>query len=179
MRADDARVRSAVRHWERRVGPCTVFDRDDARQEARIAIWKAGERGTSTAGYRQILDALRALVPGFRDQAQPQFVGLEDYDEADDMTPERIAGARQMLRRMQELPDRIRITAERCFAGETCTEIAADMGVTTSEIYQRLKAAQLWLLAAQGVDARPTAQQRAKARERFMDRHDARTYAAS
>lgn len=88
-------VDSAVRHWRRRVGPCVVFDADDARQEAALACWQSG-KDMAVVGYRGILDAMRRLMPGFRQHAQPVHEEIEDTRTHDD-SPEAIVSAWQTL----------------------------------------------------------------------------------
>ena len=88
-------VDSAVSQWKRRVGPCSVFDADDARQEAAIACWQSG-KDMAIVGYRGILTAMRRLVPGFRQRDQIMCAEVEDTRTHDD-SPEAIMSAWQTI----------------------------------------------------------------------------------
>ena len=67
---------SSVNRFRYRIGATVAFDADDARQEASIAMWLAGD-DRAVVGYRAILDALRKLQGGFR---QRLMVATVPYD---------------------------------------------------------------------------------------------------
>jgi RNA polymerase sigma factor (sigma-70 family) len=137
----DPRVEAAVGLWGRRIGPTAVFDRDDARQEATIALWLAGPAAASTAAYRRIIDAIRLLVPGFRARQQLVFADAEHQEPAHDLTPEAIAMAREVCRRMSDLPPRTREVVQLCVEGKSYAEIAAQLGIGEARVSQHLTAA--------------------------------------
>ena len=86
---------SSVNRFRYRIGATAVFDADDARQEASIAMWLAGD-DRAVVGYRAILDALRKLVPGFRQHDQIICSEVEDMRTHED-SPEAILSAWQTV----------------------------------------------------------------------------------
>lgn len=169
--ATGAHVEVAVGLWARKFYATGVFDRDDARQEAGIAIWQAGEKASSTVGYRQIIDAIRSLTPGFRKHA-PLFVRpFEQRDEDIDppferaikrrdedielLTPEDIAAARQVRERMsQALPPDTRRAVDLCLSGMSYEEIGKAMGCSAGAINQRILTAHRWIERLRKKEAR-------------------------
>ena len=127
-------VDSAVSMWRRRVGPCSVFDADDARQEAAIACWQSG-KDMAVVGYRGILDAMRKLVPGFRQQDQILCSEVEDIRTHYD-SPEAIVSARQIVDQIEGLPDQQRVIVAAALDGEPVHVTASAMGVTDSRVSQ-------------------------------------------
>lgn len=127
-------VDSAVRHWRRRIGPCVVFDADDARQEAALACWRSG-KDMATVGYRGIIDAMRRLMPGFRQHTQPVHVEIEDTRTHED-TPEAIVSAQQIVRQIEALPDQQRVIVAAALDCEPVHVTASAMGVTGARVSQ-------------------------------------------
>ncbi len=137
----DGRVGWAVGRWARRVGHTAVFDQDDARQEAAIGVWRAGPAASATVAYRRILDAVRALTPGWRGRSAPEHVSLDDApDVAEHITPEHIAAARETLRRLAFLPDEQRLIADLCMQGLSGAEIARRIGKSEMWVSRQLAA---------------------------------------
>lgn len=153
----EEQVRSAVNWWAKRVGPRTVFDYDDARQEARIALWVAESRGQPVRGYRlykRILDGMRKAIPGFRTREALVFVDDEEGPEPwHEYTPERLLAARQHLAYVELLPEPEREIAKLVMAGSTVTELAQLYGVSASRISQRLQSACRQLVRQHAKDA--------------------------
>jgi DNA-directed RNA polymerase specialized sigma subunit len=111
-----------------------VFDADDARQEAAIACWQSG-KDMAVVGYRGILDAMRKLVPGFRQQDQILCSEVEDIRTHYD-SPEAIVSARQIVDQIEGLPDQQRVIVAAALDGEPVHVTASAMGVTDSRVSQ-------------------------------------------
>ena len=145
----EALVGAAVSWWARRVGPRVVFDRDDACQEARIAVWQAQQSGRGAHAYRRILDAMRRAIPGFKQHEAPAFVSQSQAPEAwHDDTPDKALEVLQRVRRMDKLPEPERSIAVQVLQGRTVTQIAADRGVSASAISHRLRVAHRYICKA-------------------------------
>lgn len=96
---------SSVNRFRFRIGATVAFDADDARQEASIAMWLAGD-DRAVVGYRAILDALRRLQGGFR---QRLMVATVPYDADAHVqvsldTPEAILEAVQAVEPLTKRP---------------------------------------------------------------------------
>lgn len=127
---------AAVALWARRVGPCAVFDRDDARQEAAIAAWHRPEDCAASI-YRDILDRLRTLIPGFRQGAQ-LFVDTSDDDRrAYSVTPEAEASAIEMIERIGPIGSQDRTICEILLNGAGHRDIGAMFGRSDSWVAWR------------------------------------------
>ena len=125
---------SSVNRFRFRIGATVAFDADDARQEASLAMWLAGD-DRAVVGYRAILDALRRLGPGFRTKDQPEMCDeLPEQISAD--TPDGLLEAAQLAARIAALNDRHRAVIEAFAAGETGAEIAQRLGVSEPRVYQ-------------------------------------------
>lgn len=153
----DPRVEVAVSIWRRRVGQSSVFDDDDARQEAGIAIWRAGETGTSTLGYRRIIDAIRKLTPGWR-QRKAMFVAQSDddlesgkYEGVDPVTPERTLEARQLLALIDGMDELTLQCVRLVAAGVTVSEICVEVGRSHPTVAAHLRKAQARIQSASRV----------------------------
>lgn len=135
-------VSATVNFWARRVGPRVVFDHDDARQEARIAVWQSEGRGAHV--YRRILDAMRKLIPGFKVGNQPIFE--DEHPEAIDcMTPDLILQAKRRIERIETLPEPEKSIVLKIMAGQTSKQIAQEYGISASRVSQRLKNAYAYI----------------------------------
>lgn len=150
---DEDAVRAAVGRWARRIGPCSVFDHDDARQEARLALLIAGERGHKTLAYNRIIDAMRALIPGFY-QRSPLFKGGHlDPDESlvdDGLTPEQHLHAKQMLAVLDGLPEPARSDVyATLIEHKSLVEIGRQRNRTSMAIHKQLEVAHRAMLRAQ------------------------------
>jgi len=149
----DARVEVAVSLWRRRVGQSSVFDADDARQEAHIAIWRAGETGTSTLGYSRILDAIRKLTPGWRQRRALFIAQSEDdlengkHEGVDPVTPERLLEAKQTLARLGRLPEITQTCARMSMLGCGLVEIGKEVGLSHGAVSAHLSKVRVALRA--------------------------------
>lgn len=149
----EALVGAAVNWWARRVGPRVVFDRDDARQEARIALWQAEKTGRGAHLYRRILDGMRKAIPGFRHREALVMVEEEHAPESwHEDTPDKALMAKQHLARIQRLPDAEREVVFAVMAGMTSVEIAAQRNVTEVRVSQLLARACRRLVEWHGID---------------------------
>lgn len=153
----DPRVEVAVSIWRRRVGQSSVFDADDARQEAGIAIWRAGETGTSTLGYSRIIDAIRKLTPGWR-QRNAMFVAQSDddlesgkYEGVDPVTPERTLEARQLLALIDDMDELTLQCVRLVAAGVTVSEICVEVGRSYPTVAAHIRKAQARIQSASRV----------------------------
>jgi len=139
---------SAVKRFQRRIGPSAVFDLDDARQVGMIAAWENSD-GRQSVLYNSIVDAVRAVIPGFRQRQQFLAVGLDAApEEAHNETPEAICEARQRLAIMRSVAmcrgvDIVSATLD----GENQRSIAKRAGVQPEIVSQRIKDA---IAAAEG-----------------------------
>jgi DNA-directed RNA polymerase specialized sigma24 family protein len=126
-------VDAAVARWSRRVGSYPVFGVDDARQEAAIAVWITG-RDLTMVAYAGIIDAMRRLVPGFRQHAQPLMA--DEPERIDSTTPEDVAAALEIIGRLSSLPGQQRDVVAALVDGEPGDSIARRLGMTPGRVSQ-------------------------------------------
>jgi DNA-directed RNA polymerase specialized sigma24 family protein len=133
---------SAVKRFQRRIGPSAVFDLDDARQVGMIAAWENSD-GRQSVLYNSIVDAVRAVIPGFRQRQQLQSVGLDAAPEAvHHDTPEALHEARQRLAIMRRVSMCGSVDAVAAVLdGESQESIAARAGVSRAVVGRRIQAA--------------------------------------
>ena len=126
----------AVKLWARKGHQCPVFDRDDARQEALLSAWLAGPRASTTAVYRDVVDAMRRLMPGYRHRAH-LFVDVPaDPDAAADpgADPLRRLMVSRALAAIQAGSARDRRVCELSAQGEKGAAIAQQLGVSAATV---------------------------------------------
>ena len=137
----ERRARRAAANWARDKAHwvASKFDRDDAYQEARLALLT--EPDLSIRGlHNRILDAVRALVPGYRQRAilelpEAYALGRRRPDRSDDAGPEDWAHAQESIKYIQADPEREEL-AELTLAGTPGIDLAARYGLSAGRIAQ-------------------------------------------
>lgn len=140
-----ARNAAAAARVAGRLVPVIGYTRDDALQDARIAVWLVLRRDAEVdddllrlAGYRRILDARtarwREIGGGSR------IDGLDDTDAAalpsvPDTGPAVVA-ARQACERIARLREPLPTVAAMLLEGYECAEIARRYGVSAARVSQ-------------------------------------------
>lgn len=138
----EAVVQRAVSWWRHRHGSMAAFDGDDAAQEARIGLWQASTDLQAVA-YRRIVDAVRALHPGYQGR-KPLFDPHATYENWRDVAdeapgPEDLAAWNERVRLLAaSLSDRDQRIVSDVMAGKTLRAIAAEEGHHESAISLRL-----------------------------------------
>ena len=133
---------AAVSLWQRRVGPCGGFDRDDAAQEAAISAWRIGERATTTTCYRDILDAMDKFIVGFAQRNMLLLSGGEhpDYEaEPSSENPEQTVYVREVIAKLEDLCPTDYTICEAMVAGEPKHLIAKRLGKDPTYVSWRLR----------------------------------------
>ena len=143
----DPRVISAARYWATRPGNYTlscVFDEDDARQEAAIALLSHVD-ATWSILYRRVIDAARRTVPGYRQRLMPRMTPLDD-DRVTDCQAERLTLLHERAAIIDALPEDEKAVVLHWVLGDTDTEAGALYGVKESawckrrtKVFQRLQ----------------------------------------
>jgi DNA-directed RNA polymerase specialized sigma24 family protein len=129
-------VQSAVRRWRQRHGAMPAFDHDDAAQEARIGLWRAGST-MQTIAYRRIVDAVNGLHTGYRERSPLPLCDLDAAaDQAcNDYSPEQVAMARQAIARSPDVLTEWQMqVVTGLIDGVEPKDMAASKGVTVKAI---------------------------------------------
>ena len=133
MQAADPRAVSAARYWASRPGNwmvSAIFDRDDAQQEAALALLVDPD-AQPRALYRRVLDAARRAAPGYRQRKMPQTVPLDDgLHVSTDCTAERATLLHQRVALLERLPPLQRAIVEHWLDGDDDKQAGAAHGMT-------------------------------------------------
>lgn len=143
MKVLDERFISAAKYWVSRPGNwalAVIFDKEDAMQEAALALLehehKARSKGqeptklTWSALYRDVQDAARQKIPGYRQRKVFQHVELDEtvkLSEADKV--EQCTLLAERVKILQSLPEQEIAMIEGWLAGESDTVVGARYGV--------------------------------------------------
>ena len=135
------RARRAAANWSRDGGHWVIstFDRDDAYQQARLAL--LSEPDLSIRGlHNRIIDAVRALVPGYRQRQileWPEVYGNDGHraDRSDQAGPDDLVHMQESISYIKADPAR-RELAELTLAGTQGTELAQRYGLSAGRIAQ-------------------------------------------
>jgi hypothetical protein len=144
----DERAVSAARYWASRPGNwmvSAVFDRDDAQQEAAMALL-ADPDTKPRALYRRVLDAVDSVIPGYRQRKLWEFVPLTlldsevDRDKEDELflrerlavecDAERLTLLHERLRILDALPDEKRQIVVHWLSGDDDEQAGKAHGMT-------------------------------------------------
>lgn len=136
MAPADPRVLSAARYWASRPGNhhvFHVFDERDARQEAALGLI-ANPRATWAVLYRRVLDAVRRVVPGYRQRAVPLHISIDEAEDLHRYLPEPVSPAdaallQQRAAMLDALPGQKRAMALHYVLGEDDRTAARQHGV--------------------------------------------------
>ena len=140
----ERRARRAASNWARDSGYWVFgkFDRDDAHQQARLALLSEPDLSIR-ALHNRIIDAVRVLVPGYRQRkilelpeayASARAV-VAEHDGAELSGPMQEAHVQESIRYIQADPDREEL-AELTLAGTPGIDLAAHYGLSAGRIAQ-------------------------------------------
>jgi DNA-binding CsgD family transcriptional regulator len=132
MQAVDPRVTAAASYWARQPGNArlaAVFDRDDAEQEAAMALL-AKPDALQIVLQRRILDAVQGLVYGYKAKRVPMHVPMDDWHATTDCTAVESTLTAERVRILQSLRGRDLEIVERWIDGQTDVAAGAAHGVT-------------------------------------------------
>jgi len=134
MQAVDPRAERAARLWMGKPGNThwrisTVFDRDDARQEAILALLTNPDASYLQC-YSRVIDGVRKVVPGYRERNVVQTVSLDDCPELTvDCQAERMTLLRERAAIIDALPESQRQIIMHDMNGDSNAEVSAAHGV--------------------------------------------------
>lgn len=155
-------VEKAVARWRRKLGPTSLFGIEDARQIARIAVWRHGDN--FLAAYRDILDEHVRLHKGFR-QGMNLEVEISAGDQgppemtSESASPETRVYLKQILSRLDRYPDekKRRIFTQH-LEGLHNTEIAEREGCSSPTVAIAIEKVRVYLLGVPAKEKEPEAE---------------------